>query len=84
MNPAWLLATVGLLAPLCLVVLMCARGSAGRRIVAVQLASSLTALALVAMSFALGQASSIDLALALGLLTLPATLLFSVFLERWL
>ena len=39
---------------------------------------------LVAASFAFDQTSSIDLALTFGLLSLSATLLFAVFLERWL
>jgi hypothetical protein len=81
---AWLIASIALTPPIGLMVLMCARGSLGRRLAAAQCASSLGTLALVAMSFAFGQASSIDLALALGLLTPPAALLFAVFTERWL
>lgn len=81
---AWMLATLALTPPLCLMVLLCGRGPVARRLAAAQMASSVGALALVAMSFAFDQASSIDLALTLGLLTLPATLLFALFLERWL
>ena len=83
MNP-WLLATLALVPLLALMVVMCGRGPVGRRIAATQLAGSLGALTLVSMTFAFGQASSMDLALTLGLLTLPASLLFAVFLERWL
>lgn len=81
---AWLIAAVALLPPLALVVLYCGRGAIGRRLAAVQLASSIGVLMLVIMTFAFGQASSIDLTLTLGILTLPATLLFAVFVERWL
>lgn len=84
MTADWLLATIGLLPPLGLIALMCARGAPGARIVAVQLATSMGVLVLVAMTFAFDQASSIDLPLALGLLCLPASFLFAVFLERWL
>jgi multisubunit Na+/H+ antiporter MnhF subunit len=36
------------------------------------------------MTFAFDQPALIDLALALALLSLPGTLLLSLFLERWL
>lgn len=81
---AWLVATILLLPPLALAAFFCARGPIGRRLAAVQLMGSIGLLMLVAMTFAFGQASSIDLALTLGLLTLPAVLLFAVFSERWL
>lgn len=81
---AWLIATLCLAPPLALLVAMCARGPLARRLVAAQAASSVALLLLIAMTFAFGQASSIDLAMALGLLTLPASLLFALFVERWL
>lgn len=81
---AWVVACIALTPPLALMVVMCARGPVARRLAAVQLASSIGWLIVVAMTFAFRQASSIDLALTLGLLTLPATLLFAVFAERWL
>jgi len=80
----WLATTVALLPPFCLMVLMCAHGPTRHRIVAAQMANSIAVLALIAMTFAFDQASSIDLALSLALLSLPATLLFALFLERWL
>lgn len=83
LNP-WLFATLALIPPFCIIVLMCLRGAIGLRLAAVQLASSTGALLLVAMTFAFDQASSIDVALTLGFLTLPATLLFALFMERWL
>jgi multisubunit Na+/H+ antiporter MnhF subunit len=48
------------------------------------LISSLTMLVLIALSFALGQSSFIELPLALALLSLPGSLLMALFLERWL
>lgn len=81
---AWLIAVVALAPPLAVAVVMCERGSLHARLAAVQLASVVGVLALVCMTFAFDQASSIDLALTLALLTLPASLLFAVFTERWL
>lgn len=83
MSP-WLLASLGLLPPLAIAVIMCARGPVGRRLVAAQFAASVGAPLLVCLTFVLKQASSIDLALTLVMLSLPATLLFAVFVERWL
>ena len=81
---AWLLASVALLPPLAMALAMCGNGAIGQRFAAVQLAGSLSALLLVILTFVLDQASSIDLALTLAILTLPSTLLFALFLERWL
>ena len=80
----WLAATFGLVAPLLAALAAAGRGVAGMRLLAVQLATSLATLLLVALSFLFDQASSIDLALTLALLTLPGTLLFCLFEERWL
>ncbi|HTT81006.1 MAG TPA: monovalent cation/H+ antiporter complex subunit F [Stellaceae bacterium] len=83
MTP-WLVAAIGLVPALGAAVIMCARGNAAARLAAVQLAGSIAVLLLVVLTFALDQPSSIDLALTLALLTLPATLLYALFLERWL
>lgn len=80
----WLLAALALLPPFALAVVAAGRGPQGLRLVAVQLATALTTLILVALSFALDQPATIDLALVLAVLTLPGTLLFAVFQERWL
>lgn len=80
----WRIAAIALLPPLAVAVLMCARGSLGQRLAAVQLIGALAVLLLVVMTFAFAQPSSMDLALTLSLLTLPATLLYAVFVERWL
>ncbi|TGE02308.1 monovalent cation/H+ antiporter complex subunit F [Methylobacterium nonmethylotrophicum] len=84
MTELWLAAALALLPPLGLAVVAAARGALAFRLVAVQLATSLAVLLLVAMSFALDQPAVIDLGLVLAVLTLPGTLLFAVFQERWL
>ena len=80
----WLGATLGLLLPMLAAILAAGRGAAGARLLGIQLATSLATFLLVAMSFTFDQPSSIDLALTLALLTLPGTLLFCLFEERWL
>lgn len=83
LNP-WLLATLALLPPLAVPLYACARGPTGHRLVAVQLLTTIGVLLLAALTFVLDEASSIDLALTLGLLGVPASLLFAVVLERWI
>ena len=80
----WLVAALALLPPLALAVVAAGRGTAMTRLVALQLATSLTTLLLVLFSFLFDQSSSIDLALTFALLTLPGTLVLAVFEERWL
>jgi multisubunit Na+/H+ antiporter MnhF subunit len=80
----WIAAALGLLPPLLLAVVAAGRGPAGGRLVAVQLASAVAVLLSVALSFIEDQSSSIDLALALALLSFPATLVFALFEERWI
>lgn len=81
---AWLLALLALLPPFAAALVQAWRGPVGQRFVAVQLAGSVGIVAMAMMSFAFDQASSIDLTVALGVLTLPASLLYALFLERWL
>ena len=82
---AWLLASLALLPALAApVFIACRSGSAATRLVAVQLATSLTTIILILMTFAFDQGSFIDLPLTLALLTLPGTLAMALFLERWL
>ncbi len=83
MTP-WLAASIALLPPLGLSIVYALRGRLMQRLVAVQLTSSVGLLLIVTLSFALRASVSIDLALTLALLTLPSTLLFALFLERWL
>ena len=81
----WLLASLALLPALAVPVFVaCQSGSTGTRLVAVQLATSLTTLILVLMTFAFDQSSFIDLPLTLAFLALPGTLAMALFLERWL
>jgi multicomponent Na+:H+ antiporter subunit F len=80
----WLAGTIALLPPLAVAICATLRGSLPQRLVALQLASCFTAIAIVMMSFAFDESSLLDLALTLGLLTLPGTLLLCVFVERWL
>lgn len=84
MTGLWLAAALALLPPLGLAVVAAARGALAFRLVAMQLATSVAVLLLVVMSFTLDQPAVIDLALVLAVLTLPGTLLFAVFQERWL
>lgn len=81
---AWLLAAIALLPPVGVGVAMCARGPVGARLAAAQFATAVGVLLVVCLTFVLKQASSIDVALVLEILSLPATLLFAVFAERWL
>lgn len=83
MNP-WLVATIALVPALMVPLWVAARGSTANRLVAVQFASVLTCLSGILLSFASDQPSIVDLLLALGLLSLPGSLLFAHFLERWL
>lgn len=80
----WRVAALGLLPPLLVAVIACGRGAVGWRLVAMQLAGTFAVLLLLMLSFAFDQASAIDLALTLALLTLPGSALLAVFVERWL
>ncbi len=80
----WLFAGIAMLPPLVAPLWVAIRGDLVNRLVAVQLGSAVTALILVLMSFAFDQSSEIDLPLTLSLLSLPGTLMLTLFLERWL
>ncbi len=80
----WAAALIALVPPLALTAWHVLRGRTATRLVAFELASSIGALMLVLMSMAFDQPSFVDLALALVLLSLPGTLVFAQFLERWL
>ena len=83
MNP-WMFATLALLPAFAIPVLSACRGSAAQRLVAIQLASAIATPVLILMTFAFDQPALIDLALTLALLTLPGTLVITLFLGRWL
>lgn len=84
MSNVWLLAALALLPPLLAAVLAAARGAIHSRLIAVELATSVAIVLLIVLSFAFDQASSIDLALTLAVLTMPGTMLLALFQERWL
>ena len=81
---AWLLATILLIPPLLVPVLVAVRADANNRLGAVQVASTLAALIIALTTFATDQSSFIDVALCLTLLSVPGTYLYTVFMERWL
>jgi multicomponent Na+:H+ antiporter subunit F len=83
-SNAWLLAALALLPPLLAAVLGALRGAIHSRLIAVELATSVAIVLLIVLSFAFDQASSIDLALTLAVLTMPGTMLLALFQERWL
>lgn len=84
LNPAWLGAAIALILALAIPAIAALQGRLVQRLVAVQLASVLTPWVLVALSLAFGQPSFLDLALTLGLLAIPGTLLYALVVERWL
>jgi multisubunit Na+/H+ antiporter MnhF subunit len=80
----WLLAGIAMLPPMVAPLWVAIRGDLINRLVAIQLGSAVTFLVLVTMSFAFDQSSEIDLPITLSLLSLPGTLMLTLFLERWL
>lgn len=83
MNP-WFLATGVLLLALLPCTVVAFRAEVLDRLVAVQLSGTLATLAILAFAQGVGRSSIFDLALALALLSVPGTLVYVYFLERWL
>jgi multisubunit Na+/H+ antiporter MnhF subunit len=83
MSP-WLLAFTLCIPPFGMAAYRALAGRAAQRLVAVELAASLGTLLLVLAGFAWPHDGVIDLALALGLVSVPGTLAYTHFLERWL
>ena len=81
--PAWGVALLLLLPPLLAALSMAWRGPVGTRFVGVQLAGSVGVVVMTVMTFAFDQSSSVDLAVTFGVLTATASLLYAVFVERW-
>jgi multisubunit Na+/H+ antiporter MnhF subunit len=81
---SWLVAGIGLLPPFAVALWFAWRCRAMERLVAVALATALAALIMAALSFAFDQPSIVDLSLTLSFLSLPGTLVFAHFFERWL
>jgi multicomponent Na+:H+ antiporter subunit F len=80
----WLAATIGLLAALVPCGVVIVRGGRFDRLVALELATTITVLALIALACALERPSYLDMALTLALLAFPGTLAFAITFERWL
>ena len=80
----WLAALIALLPPLAVAFWIGLRAGTADRLVALELAAALSVLIMVLMSFAFDQPSFIDLPLTISFLSLPGTLVFAHFLERWL
>jgi multisubunit Na+/H+ antiporter MnhF subunit len=80
----WLVATMGFLLALVPAALVIFRGGRFDRLVALELATTVTVLALISLACALERPSYLDVALTLALLAFPGTLAFAITLERWL
>ncbi|HTU20025.1 MAG TPA: monovalent cation/H+ antiporter complex subunit F [Gemmataceae bacterium] len=80
----WLLATGVLLLALLPCAIVIFRAATLDRLVALELAGTITTLLILTLAQELGRPSICDLALALALLSLPGTLVYAYFLERWL
>lgn len=83
MSP-WLWATCALLVTLLPCVLLCLRGGMVDRLVALELASTIGALALLTLAEGAGRPAYQDVALTLVVLTYPGVLVFTKVVERWL
>jgi multisubunit Na+/H+ antiporter MnhF subunit len=83
MSP-WLLAFILCIPPFGMAAYRALAGRVAQRLVAVELAAGFGTLLLVLAGFAWPRDGVIDLALALGLVSVPGTLAYTHFLERWL
>lgn len=83
MSP-WLIAFLFCIPPLAGAAYRALSGHCAQRLVATELAVCIGTFMLALASFAWPHDGLIDLALALGLLTVPGTLVFTHFFERWL
>ena len=80
----WLFATGALLLALLPCALIVFRAAPLDRLIALELAGTITTLLVVTLAQGLGRPSIFDLALALALLSVPGTLVYTYFLERWI
>jgi multisubunit Na+/H+ antiporter MnhF subunit len=83
MSP-WLIAFLLCVPPFALAAYYALSGRAAQRLVATELVACTGTLMLVLASFAWPRDAIMDLALALGFLSIAGTLAFTHFLERWL
>jgi len=80
----WLVAAIGFLVLLLPAGLLAVRGELLDRVVAMQLASTLTVLALVSLAQGFDRDVYFDLAIVTGVLSFVGTLFYLRFLESWL
>ena len=83
MSP-WLIAFVLCVPPFGVAAYHALSGRSAQRVVAVELAACFGTLMLVLAGFAWPHDGVLDLALALGLVSVAGTLVYTHFLERWL
>lgn len=84
MATTWLAAAIALFVALGVPLWVVTRGRLAERLVAVQLATTISIFAMVMLSFAFGRASMLDVPLMVVFLSFPGTLLLAIFLERWM
>lgn len=80
----WLIATGVLLLALLPCAVVAFRAEVMDRLIALELAGTIATLLIVTLAQGLGRPSIFDLALAVALLSVPGTLVYAYFLERWL
>jgi multisubunit Na+/H+ antiporter MnhF subunit len=80
----WLAASLGLFAALVPCGIVIVRSGRFDRLAALQLATVISVLALLALAEGLARPSYADLSVMLALLAFPGTLAFALTLERWL
>ncbi len=83
MNP-WLVAAIGMLICMIPCAVVCFRGDAADRLVGLEMAGIISVIILVLLAEGFHRPPFFDLALALGLLSFAAGMVFTRFLERWL
>jgi multicomponent Na+:H+ antiporter subunit F len=79
----WTVAAFALLIGLVPCGVVCLRGQPTERLVGLEMAGNIDALALLLLAIAYQRTIYLDLALALALLTFAGGLVFARFLERW-
>ena len=80
----WTLASLATTAALAACGIAIARGSIATRLVALQMAGTVAAIALLLLAQSFGNESAYDMALALALFSFPAGLIYARFYGRWL
>lgn len=84
MHTVWLAGAIAMTLPFALSLWGLARRTKADRLAAMQISSGIGVIELAMLSFAFDQPAALDVAFTLGLLSLPGTLMFALFEERWL